>query len=163
MAQWICHPDDDRETRLVPVFRKRFQVRRGLKTAVLRLTAHGIYEAELNGQPVTENKFTPGFTSYYHRIQVQGYDVAAILREGENELRVTVGDGWWRWNNNFGFTLALWGELTLAYADGGSEVIVTDETFDAATGPVVRTDLQAGELYDARREPEGWRPAAVCA
>lgn len=138
-------------------------MRRGLKTAVLRLTAHGIYEAELNGQPVTEDKFTPGFTSYYHRIQVQEYDVAAILRKGENELRVTVGDGWWRWNNNFGIALALWGELTLAYADGGSEVIVTDETFDAATGPVIRTDLQAGEIYDARREPEGWRPAAVCA
>ncbi len=163
MAQWIYHPDDNRETRLVPVFRKRFRVRRGLIKAVLRLTAHGIYEAELNGQPVTEDKFTPGFTSYYHRIQVQRYDVAANLREGENELRVTVGDGWWRWNNNFGYALALWGELTLAYADGGSDVIVTDETFDAATGPVVRTDLQAGEIYDARREPEGWQPAAVCA
>ena len=163
MAQWIYHPDDNRETRLVPVFRRRFQVRRGLKTAVLRLTAHGIYEAELNGQPVTEDKFTPGFTSYYHRIQVQEYDVAANLREGENELRVTVGDGWWRWNNNFGIALALWGELTLAYADGGEEVIATDETFDAATGPVVRTDLQAGEICDARMEPEGWQPAAVCA
>lgn len=161
MATWICHPDDDRETRLVPVFRRIFQVRSGLKSASLRLTAHGLYEAEINGCPVTTNKFTPGFTSYYHRIQVQEYDVTALIRESGNELCVTVGDGWWRWNNNFGFTLALWGELKLCY---GSEtvVIATDNAFEVATGPIIRTDLQMGETYDARITPEQWKPASVC-
>lgn len=95
-ARWICHPDDGRETRLVPIFRRGFSVKKPCKEGVLRLTAHGIYEAEINGNPVTENKFTPGMTSYYHRIQVQEYDVTALLREGENGLSVTVGDGWWR-------------------------------------------------------------------
>jgi alpha-L-rhamnosidase len=61
-----------------------------------------LYEAELNGAPVTENKFTPGFTSYYHRIQVQSYEVKSLLHEGENRWQTTVGDGWWRVNNNFG-------------------------------------------------------------
>ena len=67
MAKWICHPGDDRNTRLVPVFRRHFEVRKAIKSALLRLTAHGIYEAELNGVSVTENKFTPGLTSYYTR------------------------------------------------------------------------------------------------
>ena len=110
MTKWICHPGDKRLTKLVPVFRRRFEVNKDLEKAALRLTAHGVYEAELNGVPVTENKFMPGLTSYYTRIQVQEYDVTALLKEGGNELRVTVGDGWWRWNNNFGYTLALWGE-----------------------------------------------------
>ena len=123
VCRWICHPADNRETSLVPIFRRCFDGQSGLKQAVLRLTAHGIYEAELNGRPVTENKFTPGLTSYYYRIQVQEYDVTALIKEGDNELRVTVGDGWWRWNNNYGYTLALWGELTLRYADGSEETM----------------------------------------
>ena len=162
MTKWICHPDDNRNTRLVPVFRRRFEVQKDWEKATLRLTAHGIYEAELNGVSVTENKFMPGLTSYYTRIQVQEYDVTSLLREGGNELRVTVGDGWWRWNNNFGYTLALWGELTLRYTDGTEEAIVTDERFEVTTDGIVRSDLQKGEVYDARVEPHGWQKAALC-
>lgn len=162
MADWICHPGDNRETRLVPVFRRRFEVRSKIKTAHLRLTAHGIYEAELNGVRVTENKFMPGLTSYYYRIQVQEYDVRSLLQEGDNELRVTVGDGWWRWNNNFGYTLSLWGELRLVYVDGSEEALPTDEAWEVGLGPIVRTDLQKGEVYDARLEPHGWLKAALC-
>lgn len=162
MGKWICHPNDDRETRLVPVFRRIFGIKSGLMSAKLRITAHGIYEAEINGKPVTENKFTPGLTSYYFRVQVQEYDVASLLSADGNELRVTVGDGWWRWNNNFGYTLALWGQLVLTYADGSEEIIATDENFQVSTGPIVRTDLQAGETYDAQIAPHGWQPAALC-
>ena len=163
MGKWICHPGDNRETRLAPVFRRLFTVQNGLKNATLRLTAHGVSEAEINGKRVTDQKFTPGLTSYYYRIQVQEYDVTALLTEGGNLLSVSVGDGWWRWNNNFGYTLALWGELALTFADGSTEVIATDESFEAGTGPIVRTDLQMGETYDARIEPQGWQQAVVCA
>ncbi len=162
-AKWICHPDDGRETRLVPIFRRDFSVEKPCEKAVLRLTAHGLYEVELNLKPVTKNKFTPGLTSYYHRIQVQEYDVTALLIKGCNTLCVTVGDGWWRWNNNFGYTLALWGELRLLYADGSEETIVSDETWDVGLGPIVRTDLQKGEVYDARIPLHRWQKAALCA
>ena len=163
MAKWICHPGDNRLTKLVPMFRRRFEVHKDLEKAALRLTAHGVYEAELNGVSVTENKFMPGLTSYYTRIQVQEYDVAALLREGGNELLVTVGDGWWRWNNNFGYTLALWGELRLLYADGSVETLSTDESWEVGHGPLVRTDLQKGEVYDARIKLHSWQKAALCA
>ena len=66
--------------RLVPVFRRCFQVKPGLAEATLRIMAHGVYKAELNGKPVTDHKFTPGLTSYYHRIQVQAYDVKTCGR-----------------------------------------------------------------------------------
>lgn len=159
--KWICHPLDGDTNRLVPVFRHFFQVKPGLEKATLRLTAHGVYEAELNGRPVTDHRFAPGLTSYYHRIQVQTYDVTALLIEGENLWQTTVGDGWWRWNNNFGYRLALWGELLLTYTDGSCEVIATDETFEAGTGPVRKADLQKGEIYDARVTAGNWMPAAL--
>lgn len=163
MGKWICHPGDNRETRLSPVFRRLFTVKDGLESATLRLTAHGVYEAEINGKRVTDQKFTPGLTSYYYRIQVQEYDVTALVTEGGNLLSVSIGDGWWRWNNNFGYTLALWGELTLTFADGSTKVVATDESFEVGTGPVVKTDLQMGETYDARIDPQGWQQAVVCA
>ena len=159
-AKWICHPEDNRETRLVPVFRRTFEVMPRLKSATLRLTAHGLYEARVNSRPVTDDKFTPGLTSYYFRIQVQEYDVFSLLQAGENQLSVTVGDGWWRWNNNFGSRLALWGELTLGYADN-TVTIPTDESWEAGTGPILQTDLQAGETYDAGIVPHGFVPVAI--
>lgn len=162
MTKWICHPGDNRMTKLVPVFRRRFEVHKALEKALLQLTAHGVYEAEINGRNVTENRFMPGLTSYYYRVQVQEYDVTAFLQKGENELRVTVGDGWWRWNNNFGYTLALWGKLKLCYTDGSEETVATDECFEVTTDGIVRTDLQKGEVYDARIRLHGWQKAALC-
>lgn len=158
--KWICHRLDGDDNRLVPVFRKCFLVNNTVSRAVLEISAHGIYHACMNGIPVSESKFTPGLTSYYYRIQVQSYEVSRLLHRGENEWLTTVGDGWWRWRNNFGYRLALWGRLTIEYADGSSQVIATDESFQAGTGPVVRSDLQKGEVYDARLVPGNWTNAA---
>ena len=94
MAKWICHPEDHRGNHLVPVFRKKFELNHKVRKAVLMLSAHGLFEAQVNGMSVTENRFLPGLTSYYYRIQVHEYDVTALLKEGGNELLVTVGDGW---------------------------------------------------------------------
>ena len=160
-AKWICHPQDSDENRLIPVFRRAFTVKHQIQSAKLSLSAHGLYEAQLNGQAITDHKFTPGLTSYYHRIQVQTYDVTELLHEGENIWQTTVGDGWWRWNSNFGYRLALWGQLELIYADGSVDTIGTDESFGVGTGPVVKTDLQKGETYDARIVPGNWTQAVA--
>lgn len=158
-AKWICHPADGDEHRIVPVFRKQFFVKHNLQSAKLFTSAHGVYEAQLNGQAVTDHKFTPGLTSYYHRIQMQTYDVTELLQNGDNLWQTTVGDGWWRWNNNFGYRLSMWGELELTYADGSTETIGTDESFEVGTGPVIKSDLQKGETYDARIVPGNWTQA----
>ena len=86
MGKWICHPGDNRLTKLVPVFRRIFEVDKTLEKALLHLTAHGVYEAEINGRRVTENKFMPGLTSYYYRIQVQEYDIADLLHQGPDPI-----------------------------------------------------------------------------
>lgn len=50
--KWICHPLDGDTNRHVPVFHRFFRVKPGLAEATLRIMAHGVYEAELNGKPV---------------------------------------------------------------------------------------------------------------
>ena len=54
--------------------------------ARLYATAHGIYEAFLNGQRVGDLELTPGFTSYAAHLHVQTYDVTDLLVAGTNTL-----------------------------------------------------------------------------
>lgn len=78
-------------------------------------------------------------------------------------MGVILGDGWWRGSsglmgvkNNFGYKLAFLGQLMLTYADGSRETVVSDGSFKTTTGPILKSDLKAGEVYDARLSMPGW-------
>ncbi len=160
-SKWICHPQDHKDHPLIPVFKKSFEVKKGLLSAVMNICAHGIYHTQVNGKEVTDHLFTPGFTSYYHRIQYQEYDITGLLKEGNNDWLTTVGDGWWRWHNNFGYTLAMIGSITLQY-ENETIVISTDESFDVTAGKVVSSDYLKGETVDNRIKLNHWIKAVEC-
>ena len=63
--------------------------------AVLRATALGLYYAEINGVRVGDCFLAPGWTSYNKMLQVQEYDVTSLIKQGENVIRITVGEGWY--------------------------------------------------------------------
>ena len=143
--------------------RRSFDVKPGLQRAVFYSTAHGLYEFWLNGERGTEDKFKPGLTSYYQRIQYHTAEVTPLLREGENVLAVILADGWWRGVtggsviNNFGTKLAFLGQLELEYADGTREIIPTDKSFLWSSGGLRASDMLMGDYYDANLEPVGWK------
>jgi len=143
--------------------RRSFTVRHGLREAVFYSTAHGLYEFYFNGTAGTEDKFKPGLTSYYYRIQYHTADVTGLMNEGENVLAVVLADGWWRGvtggsvKNNFGTKLAFRGQLELKYDDGSVDIIASDETFRWSTGGLRASDMLMGDVYDARLEPAGWK------
>jgi hypothetical protein len=56
--------------------------------ARLYATAHGLYEATLNGHRVGDQLLTPGWTSYSHRLRYQTYDVTDLIQNGQNRLEV---------------------------------------------------------------------------
>ena len=90
-AKWIRAEFDPRQT--APVFVRAFSVGKAVRSAVLSITARGVYEASLNGRRVGEFILAPGWTSYKTRLQVQQYDVTGML-DGENLLSVTLAGGW---------------------------------------------------------------------
>ncbi len=47
-------------------------------------------------------------------------------------------------------------QLRINYTDGSSETIITDESWKAGDGPVLKNSVYLGELYDARLEQKGW-------
>ena len=164
-ARWIEPPwdEDPQVMQPCPYLRTAFTLRGPVAAARAYVTSHGLYEMTLNGLPVTEDIFTPGFTAYHKRLQYQTYDVAALLRPGENALGVILGDGWWRGKvgvfsvrNAYGARLALLLQLRILYEDGSEQWVTTGEGWRATTGPILRSDLKDGEVYDARREMPGW-------
>ena len=172
VASWI-EPDERGDPgepgrRPAPVLRHEFVLDRPVERARLYATAHGVYEAFLGGSRVGDLELTPGTTSYPHRLQVQTHDVAALLHEGRNELRVVLSDGWWRGQTGngrdhdcYGTTLAFLGQLHVDHPDGSRTVVVTDPSWTWTTGPIRGADLMAGQTVDLRIPLEGWAPVTV--
>ena len=55
----------------------------------------GIYRLHLNGNPVGDSHFNPGWTDYARRLYFDAWDVTALLRPGTNALGAVVADGWY--------------------------------------------------------------------
>lgn len=168
-AQYIT-PDwseDTSKPQPAPLFRRTFDVRTGVLAARFYVAALGVYEAELNGRTIGDHVMAPGWTSYNHRLRYQTFDVTSLLREGINALGATVAEGWFRGRlgfgsgrrNIYGERAALLAQLEISYADGTTDVIVSDENWRATTGPILKSEIYDGETYDARLERPGWSEA----
>jgi len=164
-TSWI-EPDfneDAAKSNPSPMLRREFEVRNEVKSARAYVTSDGLYEMYLNGRRVGDEVFTPGWTSYDDHIQYQSYDITAQVQKGKNAVGVILGDGWYRGylafsgqRNTYGNKLALLAQIRLTYADGSSQVIGSDQSWKAATGPILMSDIYNGETYDARLEKKGW-------
>ena len=137
------------------VYLKNFRCAAKAEKAMLEITALGVYEVKINGERVGDFILAPGWTSYLNRLQVQSYDVTNLLKT-ENSLEVTVGQGWRaiadkRDGSDFlGYRdTALIAELTLVYADGRTESIVTDSSWTARESKLRYTNIYDGDIYDA--------------
>jgi alpha-L-rhamnosidase len=145
-----------------PYLRKEFGVRSPVTRAVVYAAAQGFFELHLNGTRVGDEFFMPGWTDYRQRIYYRAYDVTDLMSKGPNALGAILGDGWFRGNiscvgqNKYGTELRLKAQLHIEYADGETEAVVSGSDWKASFGPILRSDMQDGETYDARREIPGW-------
>ncbi len=157
-ADWV-------QDRPAPIFRRTFSAKPGLKSAVASVCGVGLYELRLNGKKVGDHELDPPFTRYDKRCLYSTFDVTKQIKQGENALGMLIGNGWFDVNENeeWNFLNAHWRakprfilNLHLTYADGTSENVVSDGTWKAVHGPVLRDAIRNGEVFDAREEPAGW-------
>lgn len=134
--------------------------------AMLYFTSHGICNVYLNGQEITDMQLMPGTTQENKRLMTETVDVGSFLKEGENTLVATLGDGWHRGSmgygqnkNVFGTDVAFLAQLEL----NGEPVLVTDESWGASNdGPLRENDMMDGEVYDATlEETMTWHPVKI--
>ena len=170
-ASWITSPDD---SHLRPGGRPGYEFLREfssgeMQAADLVITAHGIYEAFINGQRVGSDELTPGLTSYHSTLTVQRFAVGSLLRAGTNELRVVVSDGWFRGRtgasriaDHFGAEIGVIALLSVHTTDGVVEQIATGPGWKVGVGAIQGADLMDGQKVDFRRAVvEDWADAPV--
>jgi alpha-L-rhamnosidase len=170
-TDWLARPvsgaweeDPDSDARTPALVRRDFDVRGEVQQARLYVSAHGLYEVELNGIRIGQEALAPGWTPYGSHLRYASYDVSSALRRGQNAIGSWLGDGWYRgrlgwkggFRNVFGFDQSLIAQLEITYVDGRVETIATDESWRAATGPILQAGNYDGEDYDARLEQPGW-------
>lgn len=150
--------------RPVYLLRKAFSIDSVPRTATLRLSAQGVYQAFLNGVRVGDEELTPGYTQYEKRIQVQAFEVAAMLLPGANVLAVYLADGWFRGclgfrqgADHYGDHVALLADMRAG--DAEQSVVRTDASWRFSTSHIVSADFFRGQHEDRRRVD----PAALLA
>ena len=162
-AKWIEPGFVDSVGQASPMFRKQFSAEKKIKSATVFITAHGLYEAQINGHRVGVDYFTPGWTSYNKRLQYQEYDVTDLIKKGNNAIGLTLGSGWYRghlaWDNNkniYGKDISLLLQLSITYTDGSVKTIVSDESWKSTTGSIISSSIYNGETIDDRLKKNGW-------
>jgi alpha-L-rhamnosidase len=176
VARWVAPVEaGDLPPRQRPAYQLAGAARIDGEVARARLyaTAHGVYEAFVNGTRVGDLELTPGWTAYRQRLQVQAYDVTALLAPGDNVVGALLSDGWWRGQNSvsrrvddYGPTSALLLQLVVTLASGETRTFGTDGTWRSTPSHILRADLIAGEVHDLRRRADwrewpAWAPVRV--
>lgn len=161
-AKWISGNYRVNKKKRYPVdcFKKSFSTE-NIAKARLYITACGLYEAKINGQRVGNFVLAPGHTDYTKRIQLQTYDVAKLLRNGENDITVELADGWYRgscgaWGlkNQYGTQTKLYAQLEITDKTGKVTIVGTDNTWAWSDDGKIRfADNKDGEVVEAWRVP----------
>ena len=136
--------------------------RKKVKKAIANATSMGIYDLYVDGKRVNDEYFLPGSTQYNKTHLYHEFDLTEVLKPGENEIRVRLGEGWWsgpstfvgeNWNF-FGDRQAFLADITVEYTDGSEDRFVTNpDTWEySVDGPMVVGSFFQGEIYDSRRD-----------
>lgn len=182
-AKWIAYDTLPAENRLVPgihlpgkeyrgkelgfqklpLLRKEFVVKKGLKQALVFVSGLGHYELNLNGEKVGDSFIAPGWTHYDQTVLYNTYDCTLQLNEGKNALGMMLGNGFFIVpNSRYRKVMTAYGnpmmicKIRLQYDDGSIENIVSDESWKTAPAPITYSSIYGGENYDARLEQPGW-------
>ncbi|MBQ7543171.1 MAG: family 78 glycoside hydrolase catalytic domain [Clostridia bacterium] len=146
-----------------PEFRAVFDAEAG-EAAQITVCGLGFFELFLNGRRVSDDLFVPA-NSHYHayadcfcakefgeemtsRIYAVRYDLSAFLQDGENELTVAVGPGWYF---RYG-ACRLCFRITLP----GRE-IVSGRSVGWRPGTMTAYELTHGETHDFTLPVQPWR------
>ena len=117
----------------------------------------------INGRPVSNDKLDTAFTSYNKTVDYTTFDVTKLLHSASNEIAVSLGNGFYAGGaDDYPTSGEPWQptqpklklELDVQYANGTSTQVVSDPTWQVATGPT-SFNSPASEEYDAYQEKPG--------
>jgi len=148
-----------------PQFRTAFQVKKKIQQARLYISGIGYNVPFINGQKISDRLLDPAFTRYDKTVLYTTYDITEHMRSGENVLGVVLGNGWYNMftKDVWGYDHAAWrnepallAQMEIVFEDGTKQMIVSDQSWKVAPGPIVFNSIRQGEYYNAVQESRGW-------
>jgi alpha-L-rhamnosidase len=121
-----------------------FNLEKEVRQARVYIAGLGYSVLRLNGTRVGDHVLDPATSEYSKRVYYSTHDVTDLLKK-ENVMVVTLGPGW------YGIP-KLRMQLEITFVDGSTEMITSTDVRRVSTGPIVRSGIFDGELYDAREE-----------
>lgn len=178
-ARWIQGsrpaPADPYADDPLPLFSKTFALPKNVKRASLCVTGLGYFEARIGPMRVSDAVLEPGWTNYEKRVFYRVFDVAKLLKRGENEISILVGNGWWN-----PLPLQMFGgaalltkslptgrprciaHLEIELEGGSRQTVVTDESWIVNDSYVRFQNNYLGEWHDYREFGKSYlRPVAL--
>ncbi len=154
-----------------PLMRRSFVLESAPTAASIRIIGLGHFELRCNGTVVGDTVIDQPWSEYSKTLYYQDFDLAPLLHKGENVLAVTLGNSFWQVapaNDAQRFTKTdampdfsdgwphlLWLSAAIR-TSGGTQTITSDENWKWSEGPLVFSNLYAGEDFDARLDAPGW-------
>ncbi len=144
--------------------RKEFELLNNVASARLYISAKGVFDVTVNGENVSDDVMSPGFTTYNKRIETLTYDVSNLITSDKNTIGVELASGWYSgrllwgttpWDNTISPKVIC--QLEIEMKDGSKEVIISDESWKGTTnGPLQFSEIYDGEIYNANLEMPNW-------
>ena len=135
-AKWI-NPELENQTssdRVASYLKSNFQVDCLTGPVFLYATCHGIMNIYINGKEITNFQFMPGRQQYNKRLMVETIEITDFVTTGENEVVVSLGDGFYRGSLGNSQVKNVYGtdiSLLLQIESENKILCVTDETWKA--------------------------------
>jgi alpha-L-rhamnosidase len=163
-GEWIKHPSAAPEKHTW--FRKKLVLNEPATAAFAYIASIGYHELYVNGQKADSRVLAPAVSRIDKRVLYVTYDIAPLLKKGDNVIALWYGAGWSR--NNFFEPLvspALQVQVNGATKKGDTFDIRSDETWKCVessscyTGRFQFMDM-GGEGIDGRNQLPGWNTVA---
>lgn len=164
-AKWVtCSPECTS-----PVIKGRFAVSSPDK-AEITICGLGFFRLWINGREVSEDKLVPVFSQYCerdtksfgypindtlsYRTYAVKYDISHLVIDGENDIRVILGCGWFSQERHTYEGNATYGNIKLCYkidisdTFGKTHRFVSDETLEWRQSRITDNNIYHGETHD---------------
>ncbi len=156
-ANWIKAKKDFNG--VCPAFFKKVVVDKSIDKCEIEVTATGVYEVYVNEKRVSDYVLAPGWTNYEKRLQYQKYDITDYVKNGENLIEITVGNGWYlsrisqkKLKNMDISSPRMIAAVEIKYSSKEKEYVYSDEDWSVKQSKILFSDIYDGEVYDAEFE-----------
>lgn len=138
-------------------FKKVFSIETNILQAYAYCSVMGLYNLSIDGNQITEDLLTPGWSDFNKRVYYNTYDITTQLKlSTEHIINIIVADGyyagycgWEKGRSYYGRYPALQFQIVIDYENGKREIIKSDESWLSSEGPIREADILMGEVYDA--------------